>query len=124
MPRKSFDSDDIFSFELINVSQGKHMKIARNKNDQSEVMEFIDFAKRVASLNSKERELLGRIMGVRRSLARELARPVFGLLPNGAAVAIATKKPRNINDLLKIRGIGRRRAELVGPAIIAAIAQR
>lgn len=59
----------------------------------------------------------------RRATAKELGMPAYVVLHDSSLDEICRMQPRSISDLLGVTGIGERKAELYGQAILAALQQ-
>jgi ATP-dependent DNA helicase RecQ len=77
-------------------------------------------AKLLAGVNQELREYLREW---RRSAAKEQGVPAFVVLHDSSLDEICSLQPRSIEELLRITGIGERKAELYGQAILSALRQ-
>ena len=57
----------------------------------------------------------------RNDLAREAHIPPYMILSNASLIDMAKRRPRNMEELLAVSGIGKVKAEHYGPAFLQAI---
>jgi ribonuclease D len=72
-------------------------------------------------LNPEELGVLRALYLMRDARAREMDRPPFKVLGNGALLEIAERKPRKLSDLLEIKGITDLLVRRLGREVIAAV---
>jgi ribonuclease D len=72
-------------------------------------------------LNPEELSILRALYLMRDARAREMDRPPFKVLGNGALLEIAERKPRKSSDLLEIKGITDLLVRRLGREVIAAV---
>ena len=72
-------------------------------------------------LNPEELSILRALYLMRDARAREMDRPPFKVLGNGALLEIAERKPRKLSDLLEIKGITDLLVRRLGREVIAAV---
>ncbi len=72
-------------------------------------------------LNPEELSILRALYLMRDARAREIDRPPFKVLGNGALLEIAERKPRKASDLLEIKGITDLLVRRLGREVIAAV---
>jgi len=68
-------------------------------------------------------DLVERLRGLRRRLARERAVPPYILFNDRTLVDLARRRPSNADELLLVEGIGAKKAADLGPILLAALAQ-
>ena len=68
-----------------------------------------------------KRGLLKRLERCRQKIAIDLKKSELSILKDDILVEIAQKRPRNINELLKIKGIGKVKAEKYGNLILEVV---
>ena len=67
-------------------------------------------------------ELVGALKGLRKSLAAARAVPAYVIFSDATLLAIAETRPRNPDALLAISGIGPKKLELYGGAVLDLVA--
>jgi ATP-dependent DNA helicase RecQ len=65
--------------------------------------------------------LLDRMRQWRREMARETGMPAFIILNDSSLIDLCSKRPANRRELLRVAGIGERKAELFGDGLIEAL---
>jgi len=76
-----------------------------------------------ATVSDADQELREYLAEWRRSTAKEQGVPAYVVLHDSSLNEICQMKPRSIGELLEITGIGERKADLYGTAILAALQQ-
>jgi hypothetical protein len=71
--------------------------------------------------NAEHPALLGKITSWRNKIARESGETIYRILPRKTMVAIADKLPLTVKELMKLKGIGRKKADLYGEALISMV---
>ncbi len=64
-----------------------------------------------------------RLRDLRRDYSREEGRPAYSIFPDETLASLVRDRPKNPNDLLRIKGMGPSRLEKYGHAILEAIAE-
>jgi superfamily II DNA helicase RecQ len=75
-------------------------------------------------LGIPDEDLLERLRAWRSQVARQNRQPAFMILPNSTLLLIAATQPATLSDLLAIKGIGERKAQQYGPAVLDIVAGR
>ncbi|MFZ0529490.1 MAG: HRDC domain-containing protein, partial [Propionicimonas sp.] len=71
---------------------------------------------------SYDEETYQNLVSWRRELARDKAQPAFVIFTDATLIAIAETRPAALPELLAIPGVGKVKAELYGPAVLAIVA--
>lgn len=71
---------------------------------------------------SPDEDLFERLRGLRRLLAEKLGIPPYVVFHDSALVEMAALKPRTLDDLRGVKGVGERKLERYGAAFLAVIA--
>ncbi len=99
--------------------------VAENEFETKGIAVFGDAAKNAVSYSDStslvDKDLAEMLSEWRKMKARELQQPAFTILRQTSLVAIAQRKPLDINTLLKLEGIGKGKADKYGDEIIALV---
>jgi ribonuclease D len=87
--------------------------------ESSEKILFSDYS----SLSDLEKKIYEALRQWRSEEAAKLKMPEFFILHNAHLVTIAKFKPRSMEDLSRIRGIGRRKINQFGPTILSIVSR-
>lgn len=74
-------------------------------------------------LNDADREVFEALRELRRELAKEREVPPFVVCSDAVLVEVAQKRPRSVEELRKVKGIGQRKAEEFGEAVLGEVAK-
>ena len=69
-------------------------------------------------LNDSDREVFEALRELRRELAKEREVPPFVVCSDAVLVEVSQKRPRSVEELRKVKGIGQRKAEEFGEAVV------
>jgi ATP-dependent DNA helicase RecQ len=74
-----------------------------------------------ANLSNSDAELFEALRAERTKIARALEVPPYVVFPDATLIALATVRPTNRGELLRIPGIGQAKLERYGDAFLAVI---
>ncbi len=72
-------------------------------------------------LNDSDREVFEALRELRRELAKEREVPPFVVCSDAVLVEVSQKRPRSVEELRKVKGIGQRKAEEFGEAVVGVV---
>lgn len=75
-----------------------------------------------SALGEGDRELFERLRGWRSAIAKAASVPAYVVFPDSVLVSIASTKPSNLDDLFAISGVGTKKLELYGEAVLSVVA--
>ena len=77
----------------------------------------------VSELDAVGQELYARLASLRGELAREQGVPSYFIFSNATLVDMCAKRPKTLDELLGVSGVGTKKAELYAEAFLAEIAR-
>ncbi|MGB3456632.1 MAG: HRDC domain-containing protein, partial [Litorimonas sp.] len=72
-------------------------------------------------LDDADQELLAKLKGLRRDMARELAKPAYIIFSDATLIDMAQKRPMDRRQMLDVSGVGETKFERFGEAFLEAI---
>jgi ATP-dependent DNA helicase RecQ len=108
---------------LKNAESAPHLSLARQKRPEKLRAGGRSRAE-TASWDGVDRELFDLLRGVRLEIARERGVPPYVIFHDTTLRDMARTKPRSLDELRRVYGVGERKAADLGARFLAAIAQR